>query len=244
MATITAKIFRYDPSVDEEPHYSTHEVEWIDDGTGIMTALQVLHAINYDEEAFGYDHNCSSGLCGRCSMLIDGKPGLACWTPLEPGEHTFEPLPGFPVIKDLVVDRSKARQQFVNVDTTIHTVDPIVTLPDIDYELYWETLERLNMCRECMQCYAVCPVLKDGNNTRFVGPGAMGQIAQRYFDTEDQSDRLGQAVFSGLWDCTLCGECTAVCPSGIKHVELFQKMQEDARERGLVPSEDVEKDFA
>ena len=58
MASITAKIFRYDPSVDEEPSYSTHEVEWVEDESGIMTAMQVLNAVNYDEEAFAYDYNC------------------------------------------------------------------------------------------------------------------------------------------------------------------------------------------
>lgn len=234
---ITARIFRYDPSTDEAPRYETHEVDFVDDGTGIMTALQVLHAINYDEGAFGYDHNCSSGLCGRCAMTIDGVPRLACWTPLEPGEHTFEPLAGFPVIKDLVVDKSAARQRFIDVDNSIKTVDPIVELPDIDYDLYWETLERLNMCRECMQCYAVCPVMAENPGGRFVGPGALAQIAQRHLDGEDQSDRIAQAVFSGLWDCTLCGKCSGVCPSGIRHVELFQEMQDEARARGLVPAD-------
>lgn len=239
MATMTAEIFRYDPTTDDEPYYSTHEVEVPEDDSGILTAMQVLHAVNYDEEAFGYDFDCCSGLCGRCSMMIDGEPGLACWTPLKPGKHTFEPLAGFPVIKDLLVDRDKARQRFVDVNTSIQTVDPIVNLPDIDYTLYWETLERLNMCRECMQCYSVCPQMKLSENWgSFVGPGAMAQIAQRYLDTEDQSDRLGQAVFSGLWDCILCGSCASVCPSGIQHVDIFTKMREDATARGLVRSDD------
>lgn len=235
MAVFTAEIYRYDPSIDDEPHFSTHEVDIEEDESGIFTAMQVLHAVNYDEEAFGYDYDCCSGLCGRCSMTIDGKPGLACWTQIEPGKHTFEPLNGFPVIKDLVVDRSKARQRFVDANTSIQTVDPIVKLPDIEYDLYWETLERLNMCRECMQCYAVCPQMQMADGwSSFVGPGAMAQIAQRYLDGEDQGDRLGQAVFSGLWSCILCGSCASVCPSGIPHVDLFTKMQEDAKQRGLV----------
>ena len=148
MATIIAKVFRYDPTVDEAPYYKTYEVELAEDGSGIYTGLQVLHAINYEYEAIAYDHDCSSGFCGRCAICIDGKPGLARWTPLEPGEHTFEPLPGFPIYKDLLVDKTKARKQFVNIDSSIKTVDPIVNLKDIDFELYKETLDRLNMCRE------------------------------------------------------------------------------------------------
>lgn len=233
---ITAKIYRYDPSVDVEPYYTTHEVEFVDDGTGIMTALQVLNTINYDEEAIAFDCNCYSGLCGRCAMLVDGRPCLACWKPLEPGEHTFEPLPGFPVIRDLVVNKDSVRQHFVTVDNSVKSVEPIVTISDMDYELYWETMERLNMCRECMNCYAVCPAYNGEGTNRFVGPGAMAQIAQRHLDDEDQSDRIGQAVFSGLWDCSLCGQCMTVCPSGINHASLFEQMQAAAAERGLVPT--------
>lgn len=243
MVSITAEIYRYDPSIDEEPYFSTHEVEIEEDSSGIVTAMQVLHAVNYDEEAFGYDYNCCSGLCGRCSMEIDGKPSLACWTPLGPGKHSFEPLTGFPVLKDLLVDRSKARQRFIDVNTSIQTVDPIVTLPDIDYTLYWETLERLNMCRECMQCYSVCPQMQlEDNWSSYVGPGAMAQIAQRYLDPEDQADRVGQAATSGLWDCILCGNCDAVCPSGISHVTIFTQLREEATARGLVKTNEV--DFA
>lgn len=234
---IVAKVFRYDPSVDAEPWYATYEVDWVDDGTGIMTGLQVLQAINYDQEQIGYDFCCRSNLCGRCSMLIDGRPGLACWRALEPGEHTFEPLPGFPVIKDLIVDRSRAYEKFVEANVSIKTVDPIINMPDIDYDLYWNTLERLNMCRECMCCYSVCPKLQNnGDWQNFAGPGALMAVAQRYLDTEDQSDRLMQAVTMGLFECDLCGECVGVCSSHIQITDIVKQMQADAEERGIKPS--------
>ena len=238
---ITAKVFKYDPSVDEAPYYETYEVEWDDsDPTGIMTALQVLLKINEEIAPVRYDHNCCSGLCGRCSMLIDGKPSLACWTRMTPGEHTFEPLPGFPVIRDLVVDRSKALRRIVDANLQIQTVDPIVNLPTIDYDLYWNTLERLNMCRECMCCYAVCPVKQGSDNAdTYAGPAAMMAIAQRVLDTEDQSDRIGQAAFSGVFQCIQCGACQDVCPSGIRITELIAMMQQEAEARGLKPTSDV-----
>ena len=72
----------------------------------------------------------------------------------------------------------------------------------------------------------------------YLGPGAMMGIAQRYLDGEDQSDRLGQAVFSGLFKCQECGTCTRVCSSRIPIMEILQQMKVDARDKGLAPAEE------
>lgn len=231
---IIAKVLKYDPAVDAEPHYETYTVDWVEDESGIMSALQVLVAINDKESQVAFDYCCHSSLCGRCSMMIDGKPALACVTPLTPGEHTFEPLSGLPVVKDLVVEKSAPYERIVGVDVTVKTKEPISQFKDIDYDLYWNVLEKLNMCRECMCCYSVCPAVAAGWNG-YVGPAAMGAIAQRYYDTVDESDRLAQAVYSGLFNCIQCGACQAACPGGIPLTELFGAMQKDAEERGLKP---------
>lgn len=229
---ITAKIFRYDPSVDDEPRYETYEVPWKD----FITGLEVLHYINENFEAIGYDYCCRSGLCGRCSCTIDDVPGLACWRTLQPGEHVFEPLKGLPVVRDLVTDHSSIMQKLVESRLAVQTVKPITEIANLDRDLYWETLEPVNMCRECMSCYAACPALQEENKWEsFIGPAAMAQIALRYFDPQEEGDRVQQAVFSGLWDCTLCGECSKVCPSYINHVKIFEVLQKAAEERGLKP---------
>lgn len=235
--TIIAKVFRYNPVVDEAPTYQTYEVPFADDPTGKMTGMQVLQYIYENEEAIAYDCSCISGLCGRCSMKIDGKPGLACWTALEPGEHTFEPLDGFPIVRDLKIDKSAVYERYVATDAENKSVEPIKAIKDIDYDLYWNTLERMNLCRECMSCYSNCKALNLGNAWgTYVGPGAMVQIALRHLDPHDEADRIQQAAFSGVFDCVQCGNCNLVCPSAIDIMGAIKMLQDSAEDQGLKPS--------
>ncbi len=235
--SIKAKVFRYDPTYDSAPRYEDYEVPWQEDESGFMTGLQVLHYIYENIEPIAYDHNCRGSICGRCSMVIDGKPGLACYTPLQPGEHTFEPLESLPIIRDLIVDRAVYASKFVESGIAKKTVNPITKSDPIDYDLYWNTLEPLNNCRECMICYDVCSALRERNQWDYIGPGAMMQVALRHLDPYDEADRISEAVFSGLWNCNLCGNCTAACPAQIDHMSLLSLLQSEAEKRGLKPTE-------
>ncbi len=236
--SISAKVYVYNPAVDAKPTYKTYEVPFdADETTGKMTAMQVLQYI-YDEiEPIGYDYACVSGLCGRCSMMIDGIAGLACWTTLEPGEHTFEPLKGLPVVRDLKVDKHAVYSRYVDTNLANQTVNPITEIKDIDYDLYWNMLERMNMCRECMCCYASCSTLEMSGWEHYAGPGAMMQIAMRHLDPHDESDRVAQAVFAGAFECIQCGNCTSVCPSAIDVAGAVKILQDAAKERGMAPAE-------
>jgi succinate dehydrogenase/fumarate reductase iron-sulfur protein len=230
---VVAKIFRYDPSIDAEPTYKTYEVPWEE----YITGLQVLHYIHENIEPIGFDYCCRSSLCGRCSCMIDGKPFLACEKALTAGEHTFEPLKGFPVIKDLVVDHSHIMEKVVATGLAPQVLETPTKLENIPYDLYWNTLEPLNMCRECMCCYTVCPPLQEDNKWEsFIGPSAMAQIAMRFLDPKEKGDRVSQAAFSGVFECTLCGKCSAVCPAEIPHKKLFEMLQQEAEKRGLKPA--------
>lgn len=230
---VTLKIFRYDPSVDAEPTYKTYEVPWKE----YTTVLECLHYINENVEPIGFDFSCRSSLCGRCSLMVDGRPFLACVKALDAGStYTIEPMKGFPVIRDLVVDHSHIMEKVYATGLAVQSVEPIIKLQDIPYDLYWDTLEPLNMCRDCMCCYSVCPPLQEENKWEsFIGPSAMAQIGKRFLDPEDQADRVSQAAFSGIFDCTLCGKCSAVCPAEIPHVAIFTQLQQEAEKAGLKP---------
>lgn len=231
---IIARVFRYDPSKDETPYYKEYTVPWQEDESGFMTGLQVLHYIYDNIESIAYDYNCRGSICGRCSMVIDGKPCLACYEPLGPGFHTFEPLEGQPIIRDLIIDRKPVMKRFIESEVSKKTLNPVQKSENIEYDLYWNTLERLNYCRECMICYDVCPALKV-NDRDYIGPGAMMQIAFRHLDPYDEADRIEQAVHSGIWKCVLCGSCELVCPAQIPHVRLLTLLRKEAEDRGLKP---------
>ena len=232
---IIAKVFRFDPSTDTEPYYKEYQVPFEADESGFMTGLQVLHYIYENIEPIVYDYNCRGSICGRCSMIIDGKPALACYTPLKPGRHSFEPLNGAEIIRDLMIDRKPIRSKFVETEVAKKTLNPVTKSDNIDYDLYWNTLERLNNCRECGLCYDVCAAVKNNDND-YVGPGAMMQIAFRHLDPYDEADRVSQAVYSGLWKCVLCGSCELVCPAGIQHTKLLQILRDEAESKGLKPA--------
>lgn len=244
MADITINLLRFDPSMDDAPYYKEYVVPWIECESGIVTGLQALKYINENIESIAFDSCCYSGTCGRCSCMIDGVPSLSCVTPLTPGIHTFEPLKGFPVTRDLIVEHGHTYERFVASILENQTVEPIRTLKNFDHTFYWDVLDRLSMCRECMCCYSACPALQEESKwDEFIGPGAMMQIGLRYLDGRDQTDRIMQAVTSGLFQCNLCGECAVVCSSHIDIVGIMYGLQTAARERGLVPANAVPTEF-
>jgi fumarate reductase iron-sulfur subunit len=106
---INIKVFRFNPSVDKEPHYQTYQVP-LEKGMSAMTALDYIYQ-NLDGTLAYYDHaGCDLGICARCTGKINGKPGLFCQTLIE-NDVTLEPTSIADVLKDLVVDRIRKERE-------------------------------------------------------------------------------------------------------------------------------------
>jgi len=222
---ISVQIFRYDPTKDNEPKYEKFEVPY-EDG---LTVLEVLRYIYDNHTPIAFRYECRFQECGSCGVMVNGKPVLACKAKAEK-EMKIEPLPGFPVIRDLVVDFDSFYQKRIKFRPFLERTKPLTKeLPeplsyetDIKYKQYVD-------CIECFLCQVACPVLKEPG-THFAGPLFMNYLARFSQDPRDELDRVKIAVSEGLFECTLCGECDKVCPKGRKITEVvIKKLRQAAK---------------
>ena len=160
-------------------------------------------------------------------MLIDGKPSLACWTPLEPGEHVFEPLPGFPVIKDLAVDRSafdKILQAggFVSINTGGVPDANAIPIPKKDAD---ESMDAA-ACIGCGACVATC---KNGSAMLFVAArvSSLAKLPQGRVEGARRAKAMVAKMDElGFGACTNTGACEAECPKGISIAHIARLNRE------------------
>jgi fumarate reductase iron-sulfur subunit len=213
------KISKYDPSVDAAPKLISVSVAYRENMT-VLEAIQFAH----ETTPINFDYSCRGRACGRCAVMLDGKPVLACVTPISNATHTIEPLSGQPVIRDLVVDRREAHASIAARYRRIRSTP----LSDAEFNTTYNTgaieqIDALEWCTRCMVCTAGCPAFK-ADPSSFVGPAEMLAVAYRYYDPYDQANREAEAVQAGLWKCIMCGQCDNLCPQKeIKRVKQVWK---------------------
>jgi fumarate reductase iron-sulfur subunit len=216
---IALHVTRYRPEQETEPTLQAYDVplrkDWV-----------VLDGLNHIKDrldgSLSYRWSCRMGICGSCGMNVNGEPKLTCATFLTdyaPGPVRVEPLPNFPVIRDLVVEIGDFLRKLSEVKPWIVRREER-PLSEGEYRQTPQELDeykQYSMCINCMLCYAACPVY--GLDPQFIGPAAIA-LAQRYnLDSRDQGAQDRLRVLSdhaGIWGCTFVGECTKVCP---KHVD-------------------------
>ena len=187
----------------------------------VTTLLEALYEIKAKlDPTLTFDAGCRSGVCGRCAVRVNGRETLACSHLLEGGEHV-EPLQYHPVQRDLKVDKTTAHANII----PIHCRDGGIPTYTSSISPQEESRYRVQTdCILCDSCYSACPVL--AVTPDFLGPFALTRVWRYVADSRfaqvessndlDQTSSLLEAVqTNGIWDCTPCGECTAVCPQHI-----------------------------
>ena len=234
-------IYRYNPETDCEPYMKEYEV---DTGGKDLMVLDVLNLVKEQDDSLGYRRSCREGVCGSDGMNINGKNGLACITPLSataPGvlegrkALILRPLPGLPVIRDLVVDMTMFYNQYEKVQPYLQNNTPAPAIERLQSPEDREKIDGLYECILCACCSTSCPSFW-WNPEKFLGPAALLQSYRFLADSRDQAtdERLGKLddPFS-LFRCRGIMNCVSVCPKGLNPTRAIGHIREMLLERAV-----------
>jgi len=227
MAKRTFQIYRYNPDTDAKPYMQTIEVDL--DGSERML-LDVLVKLKTIDPTLSYRRSCREGICGSDAMNINGKNGLACLVNMLtlPDTIVLKPLPGLPVVRDLIVDMTLFFKQYHSIKPyLINDVRP----PEKERLQSPEERDELNGLYECILCACCstsCPVFW-WNPDKFVGPAGLLQAYRFIADSRDEatSERLDNLEDPyRLFRCTTIMNCVDVCPKGLNPTKAIGKIKE------------------
>jgi len=231
----TLRIQRLNPDFDEKPYFEDFQVE-LTPGKTILDAL--LEIKEERDGSLTFRRSCRHGICGSCTMNINGTNMLACESALtdhldEEGLVIVRPLSYVPVIKDLVTDRSSFWEQYQRIKPWLIPPDD---LPEKELCISPEEVSSLNnaeRCINCGACYSACPVISLDKG--FVGPHAMLKTFLRVSDSRDSNHDEHMTDIATVWDCTTCYMCVAQCPKDLEPGQVAKTLRSLLVEEGKIP---------
>jgi succinate dehydrogenase / fumarate reductase iron-sulfur subunit len=215
---LQVSIYRYNPETDSEPFMQDLEV---DTGGKDLMVLDVLELIKAQDSTVAFRRSCREGVCGSDGLNMNGKNGLACVTPLSEtvknNKLIVRPLPGLPVVRDLVVDMSLFYQQYEKIEPYLQNDTAAPAIERLQSPAEREKLDGLYECILCACCSTSCPSFW-WNPDRFIGPAGLLQSYRFLADSRDTAtdSRLAKLddPFS-VFRCHGIQNCVAVCPKGL-----------------------------
>ena len=237
---VVIRVRRFDPDTGRR-WWQDYEVE-VDRYQSLATVLQRIR--EEVDPTLAFQAGCRFGVCGACAVTVNGVPRLACqtivWREAEEngGVITVEPLPYFPVIRDLVVDRRFIDSAFRKARAWLEPgkepgEDGFRIAPSLQKRLW-----RLDKCILCGICFSICPLLDAGLD--YPGPAAIAKLVRFALDPRDArgEERLVEAS-DWLWRCLRCGLCAAHCPYSIDVPDAVAEARRRLVEKGIGRREDV-----
>ena len=216
---LTLSIYRYNPEVDAKPYMKDYELDiQTHSDPMILTLLERLKA--EQDPSITYRRSCREGVCGSDGMNINGTNGLACIThisQLNTDKVVLRPLPGFPVVRDLVVDMSQFYHQYERIEPYLQNDEVAPARERLQSPEERAQLDGLYECILCACCTSSCPSFW-WNPEKFVGPAGLLQARRFLADSRDKAtthrlDKL-QDPFS-VFRCRSIMNCANVCPKGL-----------------------------
>lgn len=219
-------VYRYNPDTKENPQVDAFELDM--DKCGAMVLDALIEIKSTVDPTLTFRRSCREGICGSCSMNIDGTNTLACTKPIDEikGDVKIFPLPHMPVVKDLVPDLSVAYEQYASVKPWLQTDEDEEEVKEGDRERLQTPEERKKLdglweCILCFSCSTSCPSYW-WNGEKYLGPATLLQ-AHRFIQdsrdtrTDERLDELEDPF--KLYRCHTIMNCTNTCPKGLNPAE-------------------------
>ncbi|MGY6157449.1 succinate dehydrogenase/fumarate reductase iron-sulfur subunit [Paraburkholderia graminis] len=210
------EIFRYDPDTDTKPHMQAFEVD-IDPRDRML--LDVLVRLKSVDESISLRRSCREGICGSDAININGRNGLACQINMNdlPSRIVLRPLPGLPVIRDLIVDMTSFFNQYHSVMPYLINDTPPPERERLQSPEERDQLDGLYECILCACCSTACPSYW-WNPDKYVGPAGLLQAYRFIVDSRDMAtgarlDNLEDPY--RLFRCRTILNCTDICPKNL-----------------------------
>jgi len=230
---ISATVFRYQPGQDTKHRWQTFKLA-VDPEYTILDVLNEIHW--HHDGTLAYRRSCRSSICGSCAMKVNGRNVLACETPIHQfgSKLKIEPLPGFEIIKDLVVDLEDFFEKLKRIKPYLIVDQP---LPDHEFRQSPAELEQIGestLCILCAACTSSCPSL--WANADYLGPAALLKAYRFVFDsrddgTDDRLDIINDR--NGIWRCHTIFNCMEACPKKIKITEYLSRLKVKVVEKSI-----------
>jgi succinate dehydrogenase / fumarate reductase iron-sulfur subunit len=221
----TLRIKRFNPEKDEKPWWGEYTVE----AEPTDRVLDALHYVKwYHDGTLALRRSCAHGICGSDAMRINGENRLACQVLLRDLKQPIvvEPLLGFDVLKDLIVDMEPFFAQYRSIMPYLVNYDPVPHRERLQSPEDRERFDDTTKCILCAACTTSCPSF--WSNKNFIGPAAIVQAHRFIFDSRDQATAERLALLSGrdgVFGCRTIFNCTRACPRGIKVTQAIGEVK-------------------
>lgn len=228
-------IYRYNPETDNAPKMQDYELD-IAEGSDIML-LDALMMLKDKDPTLAFRRSCREGVCGSDGLNINGKNGLACITPISSlgSKVVVRPLPGLPVVRDLVVDMAQFYKQYEKIKPFLQNKNEPPAKERLQSPEDREKLDGLYECILCACCSTSCPSFW-WNPDKFVGPAGLLQAYRFLADSRDteQDSRLADLDDAySVFRCRGIMNCVSVCPKGLNPTKAIGHVRSMLLSRGV-----------
>ena len=228
-------VYRYNPDLDEVPVMRDVQVE-LPEGKDLMV-LDVLHLMKDEDPTLSFRRSCREGVCGSDGINMNGKNGLACITPvsqvIKRNKLVLRPLPGLPVVRDLVVDMSQFYNQYAKVQPYLVNKEAPPAQERLQSPEEREKLDGLYECILCACCSTSCPSYW-WNSDKYLGPAVLLQAYRWLADSRDEKtgDRLDDLEDPfRVYRCHTIMNCAKACPKGLSPAKAISEIKKMMVER-------------